>query len=256
MRSKQRVTYILLVILIATIYTSHGRVALVSAPSPEQRSDRVLACMNKIARTPSTATSTGNKRLSTNRVDGVLTNYCIVPDRFTPAVYRPTALPDVLTPVADVGVNESRQLALGDYYIYEDPLPTPTRFAPVYHATFQSTIMPTVNDLAYPARLIMPDIKWPNGVQLPISDTPSVSGLITLHASGVVSFVMHEQTHGGLSFDIAVHRAMQKASCDPAINYRGVAITVVAPYRAVFKRTGATINSTTAVHGSIFNDYH
>lgn len=256
MRVMRSISYALLAILIATIYAAHGRSALDSVPSPEEKVGRVLACIKKIVRTPPSATSTGNKRLSPNRVGGVLTNYRIMPDGFTPAVHRPTVLLDMPTPVVDVGIGDSRQLALGDYYIYEDPLPTPTRFAPVHHATLQSDIMPTLNDLAYPARLIMPDIEWPDGIQLPIADTPNVSGLITLHADGHVTFVMREQSHAGLSFDIAVHRAIQKATCDPAINYRGAVVSIVAPYRAVFRRGAATINSTNTVHGSIYNDFH
>ena len=62
---------------------------------------------------------------------------------------------------------------------------------------------------------------------------------------------MHEQSHAGLGFDVALYSAIQKSSCLPAINHYGVPITVVAQYRCVFKQGHAAINSTSAIQSKI-----
>lgn len=251
LQSMQRVTVILSAILFATILCATHGAKQALAPL-YATSAHALACIDRLVNTPPT-TINGQRSLSPNRVGGVLTSYRIISDISTPAIHRPNALLDVrpLAPTVNFAANKL-QLVTSGYYEYEDPLP-PRPKVPVYR-TQLSGITHSDIKLLHPARLVMPDIKWPDGIQLSISDTPSVSGFITLHADGHVSFIMHEQSHPGLSFDTTVYQAIQKATCDPALNYRGARISIVAPYRVIFRHVNATINSTKSVLGSIYND--
>ena len=247
LRSMQCVTWILLATLLATIYAAHDLSTLVSTPPIEEKDGRVL-----VRSIPSLLQqdSTG---VPSRSYGGVLINYRIVSD--TPSVSM-SVIPYVGVPapaLASIGVPPSMPLVAGDFE-YTDPLPPAPRM-PIYR-TPPRIQEPSATSLEVPARLVMPSIEWPKGIQLPITDTPFVTGHITLHFDGHVTFVMHKQSHAGLSFDIAVNNAVQKAICNPALNYRGAKISVVAPYRVVFKRTAASITSTSTFHGSIYNDYH
>lgn len=261
LQSMQRVSWILCVILLATIfYATHGQRALDSI-SPT-KVDRVLAYINRLSNQPNaehrlraTLQSAGSQRESAL---GWFENIHIISNTSAPAFHRPNVPLDAnsLAPIANPNIHDPHwQLVASDYYEYEDPLP-PQLKIPVYHTSPLHATANTTNNLRHPARLVMPDIKWPDDIHLPLSDTPSVSGLITLHADGRVTFIMNKQSHPGLSFDIAVHHAIQKATCNPAINYRGVFISVVTPYRVIFRRANASINSTRAVLGSIYDDFH
>jgi len=253
LRSLQRVLLILCAILFATILFTAMQDAPQNLESPPQDSIRMAVCIERLSGLPA------RSRNSSSASDGFAGSPFFIKCRIVDKTSLPTvALPNasiVQLPIGPSSAPPVYDLSLDVLAVADDQLPQPRINNPVYNTPLLAAVAADTS-LRHPARLFIADVQWPEHITLGIDEVPVVSGLITLHADGDVSFVMHEQTHPGLSFDIAVHRAIQKATCDPALNYRGVPITVVAPYCVEFKRTGATINSTSSIQSVIQNDFH
>lgn len=83
------------------------------------------------------------------------------------------------------------------------------------------------------AQLLSP--AWPRDVRF-LWDTVVVEGIVTLHSSGLISFVLTRESHPDLGFADEVQRAMARSTCYPAIDENGNRISVRCPFRCVFDR--------------------